>query len=43
MRDQLKVTSNRECAGAAELRAKINMRVLRVHRCAGKKFYLCVV
>ena len=40
MWDQLTVTSNRECARAAELRAKINMRVSRVQRCGGKKFYL---
>ena len=33
-------TSNREWAPAAELRANINMRVLRVQRCAGKK--VCV-
>ena len=35
MWDQLTVTSNRECARAAELRAKIDMRVSRVQRCAG--------
>ena len=42
MLDQLTVRSNRECARATDLRAKINMRVSRVQRCAGKKFYLPV-
>ena len=40
MWDQLTVTSNRECAPAAELRAKNFMRVLRVQCCGGKNFYL---
>ena len=42
MWDQLPVTSNRKCARAADLRAKIDMRVSRVQRCAGKKFCLTV-
>ena len=42
MWDQLNITKNPQCACAAELRAKINMRVLRVQHCAGKKFYLTV-
>ena len=42
MWDQLTVTSNRECTRAAELRAKIDMRLSRVQRCARKKFYLPV-
>ena len=40
--DQWTGTSNRECARAAGSRAKIDMRVSRVHRCAGNKFYLPV-
>ena len=43
MWDQLTLTSNRECARASELHAKINMGVSRVQRCAGKKLYLPVV
>ena len=42
MWDQLTVTSNRKCAPAAELRAKMDMRVSRVQRCAGNEFYLTV-
>ena len=42
MWDQLTVTSNRECARATESRAKVNMRVSRSHRCAGRKFCLLV-
>ena len=42
MWNQLTVTSNQKCARAADLRAKIDMRVSRVQRCAGKKFYLTV-
>ena len=42
IRDQLTVTSNQECARATQLAAKMDMRVSRVQRWAGKKFYLSV-
>ena len=42
MWEQLTVTSNRDRAHAAELRAKTDMRVLRVQRSVGKKFHLLV-
>ena len=42
MWDHLTVTSNRERARATESRAKIDMRVSGVQRCAGKKFYVRV-
>ena len=42
MWEQLTVTNNRDCARAMQLRAKSDMRVSRVQRCAGKKFNLAV-
>ena len=42
MWDQWTVTSNRKCPHAADLCAKIAMRVSRVQQIAGKKFYLTV-
>ena len=42
MRERLTVTSNRDCARAMQLRARSEMRVSRVQRCAGKKFNLAL-